>query len=169
VTGALEVRPPARLRPGRAAVRPTRPVRTMGPMATPNFAEPDYQALVDALAREGLGTRTEATRTVEAVMCALAQRIAAPEYDDLREMLPDPFRGRLFACERHAALPPRALRTAEEFYGIVGEDLEREPAEVEPQVRAVFAAIRRVMPEQAAEDVARHLPGELLALWRRPS
>ncbi len=140
-------------------------------MATPDerFAEQDYEALVEALAREGLGTRTEATRTVEAVMCALAQRIAGPEFDDLRDLLPDPFRGRLFACERHARATPREVRTAEEVYGIVGDDLGRDPGEVEPRIRAVFSAILRVLPEHAAEDVGRQLPEELAALWRRPS
>lgn len=139
-------------------------------MPTPErFAEQDYQALVDALAREGLGTRTEATRTVEAVMCALAQRIAGPEYDTLRELFPEPFRGRLYACERHAARPPRDVRTAEELYAIVGEDLGRDAGEVEPAVRAVLAAVRRVLSEAEAEDVAHELPPDLAALWRRPS
>jgi uncharacterized protein (DUF2267 family) len=139
-------------------------------MPTPErFAEQDYQALVDALAREGLGTRTEATRTVEAVMCALAQRLAGPDFEDVREILPDPFRGRLLACERHAAMPPRAMRTAEDFHAVVAEDLGRDPAGVEPQARAVFAAIRRVLPEREAEEIGRRIPDELAPLWRRPS
>jgi hypothetical protein len=140
-------------------------------MATPRDPreEQDYENLLAALAREGLPQRTQATRAAEAVMCALAQRIAGTEWDELRDLLPDPFRGRLVACERHAALPPRPFRTAEAFYEIVAQDLDRSPEEVEATVRAVFAAMRAVLPENEAEEVATHIPGELAALWRRPS
>ncbi len=129
----------------------------------------DYRALVDALARAGLPRRAEAARAVEAVICALALRVADGDFEDLRELLPDPFRTRLAPCERHAAAAPRAFRTAEDFYGVVAEDLRRDTAEVEPIVRAVFAAVRAQLPEGEAESVARELPAELQPLWRRPS
>ena len=129
----------------------------------------DYRALVEALAREGLPRRAEATRAVEAVMCALAQRLAAPEFDQLRELLPEPFRTRLTACERHAVAPRPELRGAEQFYEVVAEDLDRSPDEVEPTVRAVFAAVRAQLGEGEAEDVSSQLPSELEMLWRRPS
>lgn len=139
----------------------------------PNPPDPhqdaDYQALVDALAREGLPRRAEATRAVEAVVCALAQRIAHSDLDDLRELLPDPFKTRLVACERHALAPRSRFETTEDFYEAVAEDLDRSPDEVEPVVRAVFAAVRAQLPEKDAEDVAAQLPPELDALWRRPS
>lgn len=133
------------------------------------LADANFQALVDALAREGLPRRAEAARAVEAVMCALAQRIDAPEYDRLREHLPEPFRGRLTACERHASAPRPEFRTTDDYHRIVAEDLGRPPAEVEPTVRAVLAALRDQMPEADAEAVASELPPELLPLWRRPS
>ena len=133
------------------------------------LADANFQALVDALAREGLPRRAEAARAVEAVMCALAQRIADEGFDELRERLPSPFRGQLSACERHAATPQRDLKTAEEFYEVVAEDLDRDPAEVEPTVRAVFAALRAQSPEADAEQVEAELPLELVPLWRRVS
>lgn len=129
----------------------------------------DYRALVDALAREGLPRRAEAARAVEAVLCALSQRISHADFADLRELLPDPFRSRLAVCERHAVAPRDRFRTAEDFYAVVAEDLDRSPDEVEPTVRAVFAAVRAQLPEKEAEDVASELPGELQVLWRRPS
>jgi uncharacterized protein (DUF2267 family) len=132
-------------------------------------SEANYQALVEALAREGLPRRAEATRAVEAVMCALAQRISHSDFEPLRELLPDPFRSGLVACERHAVAPRAEFRTAEEFYEIVAEDLDRSPDEVEPTVRAVFAALRAQLPEKEAEEVANQLPRELDVLWRRPS
>ncbi len=142
-------------------------------MALPGDHDPlqdaNFQALVTALAREGLPRRAEAARAVEAVMCALAQRIQRPEFDDLREHLPEPFGSRLTACERHSAQPPRPLRSADDFYAIVAEDLERDPQEVEAAVRAVFAALRAQMAEADAELVGQELPLELEPLWRRPS
>ncbi len=129
----------------------------------------DYRALVDALARAGLPRRAEAARAVEAVICALALRVSEGEFDDLRELLPDPFRTRLTPCERHTSAPRRSFRTAEDFYAVVAEDLQRDAAEVEPIIRAVFAAVRAQLAEEDAESVARELPAELQALWRRPS
>jgi uncharacterized protein (DUF2267 family) len=129
----------------------------------------DYRALVDALAREGLPRRVEAARAVEAVVCALSQRIAGPEFERLRDLLPDPFRSRLVACERHAVTPHALLGSAEDFYEIVAEDLDRSPDEVEATVRAVFAAMRAQLAEPDAEDVSGLLPAELEPLWRRPS
>jgi len=129
----------------------------------------DYRALVDALASEGLPRRAEAARAVEAVVCALAQRISQGEFENLRDLLPDPFRSRLVACERHAVAPRARFQTAEDFYEVVAEDLDRSPDEVEPTVRAVFAAVRAQLPERDVEDVAGQLPAELQALWRRPS
>jgi uncharacterized protein (DUF2267 family) len=132
-------------------------------------ADANFQALVDALAREGLPRRAEAARAVEAVMCALAQRIADPDFEELRERLPDPFRGRIAACERHAATPQRELGTAQDFYDVVAEDLDRDPGEIEATVRAVFAALRAQSSEADAEQVEAELPLELVPLWRRPS
>jgi uncharacterized protein (DUF2267 family) len=146
-------------------------VPSFGLMPTPPDPHTDanYAALVEALAREGLPRRTEAVRAVEAVACALAQRIPGLEYDTLRELLPDPFRGRLVPCERHVAAPARPPRTAEAFYEIVAADLDRDPGEVEPMVRAVFAALRAQLPETEGERAEAELPLELTPLWRRPS
>ncbi len=130
----------------------------------------DYRALVDALAREGLPRRAEAARAVEAVVCALAQRLSEADFTDVRELLPAPFRTRLVPCERHTAAPPaEEPRTAEEVYAIVAEDLDRDPAEVEPTVRAVLAAVRAQLGEHEAEEIAGKLPLDLQPLWRRPS
>jgi uncharacterized protein (DUF2267 family) len=65
--------------------------------------------------------------------------------------------------------PQATFRAAEDFYRVVAEDLDRSPEEVEPTIRAVFAAVRAQLPEKEAEDVAGQLPAELDALWRRPS
>lgn len=128
----------------------------------------DYRALVEALAREGLPRRAEAARAVEAVVCALAQRLSDPDFAPLLDLLPAALQARLAPCERHAAAPA-APRTAEEVYALVAEDLDRPPGEVEATVRAVMAAIRAQLPEAQGEEVAARLPLDLLPLWRRPS
>jgi uncharacterized protein (DUF2267 family) len=142
-------------------------------MALPTNPDPhrdaDFKRLVEALAREGLPRRAEAARAVEAVVCALSQRIGAAEYDELREHLPEPFRGQLAACERHAISPRPQPRSPSEFYEIVAEDLDRDPEEVESVVRAVFAAMRAQIDEGAAELVSAQLPPDLEPLWRRVS
>lgn len=139
------------------------------PTAPPDpHEDADYRALVDALAREGLPRRTEAARAVEAVVCALAQRLDDPDFAPVREQLPAPLQARLLPCERHAAAPATP-RTAEDVYAIVAEDLGRTPDEVEPIVRAVMAAIRAQLPEGAAEALGDRLPLDLLPLWRRLS
>ncbi len=141
---------------------------TAMPLAPDPHSDADYGPLVDALAREGLPSRAEAVRAVEAVACALARRIGAEHFEDLRELLPQPFRGRLVACERHARAE-RPIRTADEFYASVADDLDRGPAEVEGVARAVFAALRTQLTEHEADDVADRFPPELLPMWRRPS
>jgi uncharacterized protein (DUF2267 family) len=132
------------------------------------YSERAAERLYQALAREGLPSRTEATRATEAVLCALAQRVSGGEFETLHDLLPDPFRGRLLACERHAAAP-RTFSDADTFYQLVAEDLGRDASEVEPMARAVFAAIRSLLQEDEAEELATRLPAELEPLWRRPS
>ncbi len=134
----------------------------------PHEEDSDLRALVDALAHEGLPRRAEAARAVEAVICALSQRLADPDFAPLCELLPEPFRSRLSPCEHHAAAP-RAPRSAEALHASVAEDLGRDVDEVEPVVRAVLAAVRAQLPELEAEEIGRRLPLDLLPFWRRPS
>lgn len=133
------------------------------------LVDADFRALVEALAREGLPRRAEAARAVEAVACALADRTRSADFTPLREVLPEPFRGKLSLCERHRGGTPRRMRSAEDFAVHVAEDLGDPPGGVEAAARAVFAALRAQLPEDRAEEVARLLPAELLPLWRRPS
>ncbi|HZI16176.1 MAG TPA: DUF2267 domain-containing protein, partial [Myxococcus sp.] len=63
--------------------------------------------------------------------------------------------------------PQRARRFGrEEFLATVAEDLLKPVEEVEPLVRAVFRAMRDLISEGEAEDVASNLPPDLQALWR---
>ncbi len=128
-------------------------------------ADRDFRAFLDALAQEGLPRRAEAARATEAVACALALRLRDPDFEPLRELLPEPFRGRVVACERHSKEIPPEFSRLEDFLGIVGEDLEMAAEEAEPVARAVFHALRVQLPEEAEEEVSRRLPDELQPLW----
>ena len=88
-------------RTGGASVRRWAASGMAGP-SDPQEDAADYRALVEALAREGLPRRVEAARAVEAVVCALAQRLADPDFDVLRELLARTF--------PDAARPVRAPR-----------------------------------------------------------
>ncbi len=129
------------------------------------LADADYRSFLDALAREGLLRRTEAARATEAVACALALRLREPDYDPVRELLPEPFKGRLLACERHRepAAPP--LTRLEEFLTVTAEDMGVGIADAERAARAVFHALREELSEEAEEDLGRRLPADLLPLW----
>lgn len=128
-------------------------------------ADADLRAFLDALAREGLPRRTEAARAAEAVACALALRLRDPTFDPLRELLPEPFRGRLVACERHRESAPPDLSRLDDFLGVVAEDLGTGPEQAEITARAVLHALRLQLPEEDDEEVSRRLPAELLSLW----
>ena len=131
------------------------------------LADTDYRALVEALAREGLPRRTEAVRAVEAVACALARRLSDPDDEDVRALLPEPFRSRLAACERHGGKDAPAPGTR--FAALVGEDLGVSGDRAEPVARAVQAAHRAQLSDDEAEGLSARLPVELLPLWRRLS
>lgn len=127
-----------------------------------------YAPLVEALARAGLTRRTDATRAVEAVVCALAMRTRDESWDRMRELMPSPFRERMVPCERHIA-SRFTPSTVDEFEGIVADDLGRPAEEADGVIRAVFAAIRAQLGEPQAEELGNRLPVELEAYWRRAS
>jgi hypothetical protein len=144
---------------------PSMPTRTR-----PNDAElpSGYMPLVEALARAGLTRRSDATRAVESVICALSMRTRDGSWDRMRELMPSPFRERMVPCERHigSRFTPA---TVDEFEGLVADDLGRPPEEADGVIRAVFSAIRAQLEEPVAEELGNRLPIELEPYWRRES
>lgn len=135
------------------------------PLHPDPHAEADLRSFLEALTREGLPRRAEAARVTEAVACALALRLTDPAFDAVRELLPQPFKGRLAACERHRDRDPPAFGREEDFLTVVGEDLGSAPDEAETAARAVFHALRLQLSEDAQEELARRLPEDLEPLW----
>ncbi|NPC84884.1 DUF2267 domain-containing protein, partial [Pyxidicoccus fallax] len=99
-----------------------------------------------------------------AVLSALERRILPAEARDLEAQLPRRLVEFLPPLEQR---PPRPRRFGrEEFLQTVADDLEKPVEEMEPLVRAVFRAMRDLISEGEAEDVASNLPPDLQALWR---
>ena len=99
-----------------------------------------------------------------AVLRALERRILPAEAKDLEAQLPRRLVDFLPPLEQRPQRPRRFGK--EEFLQTVADDLEKPVEEMEPVVRAVFRAMRDLISEGEANDVASNLPPDLQALWR---
>jgi uncharacterized protein (DUF2267 family) len=103
-----------------------------------------------------------AKRAVEAVLQTLAVRLSEGEVDDLAQRLSADW---MPALERGLAESRNATRMSlDEFLARVAK-LEDVPlAEAERHARAVFAALRELLPEKELHDVESELPAEYAPL-----
>jgi len=99
-----------------------------------------------------------------AVLSALERRILPAEAKDLEAQLPRLLVEFLPPLEQRPLRPRRFGKQA--FLQTVADDLARPVEEMEPLVRAVFRAMRDLISEGEANDVASNLPPDLQALWR---
>ncbi|MCP3102737.1 DUF2267 domain-containing protein [Myxococcus sp. K15C18031901] len=97
-----------------------------------------------------------------AVPCALARRIHPSEAKDLEARLPRKLVEFLPPPEQRAHRPRRFGREA--LLEAVAEGLSLPLERAEPVVRAVFHAMRDLISEGGADDVATHLPPDRQAL-----
>lgn len=105
----------------------------------------------------------EASRAVEAVLEALAIRISSGEVRDLMERLPAAV---MPALERGMAQSPNASRMSlEEFLDLVAEREGVGREEAQRHARAVFAALRELVPGKEIYDVESELPREYAPLF----
>ena len=121
---------------------------------------PAMQTLLDAAKAGGAH---EPRAAVHAVLCGFSDRIPAEELAQVFAHLP--------ADVRTVAGPPRRvgehltrLKTVPQLVAAVTAQGGIEPARAEEITRAVLAALRGVIPEEA-RDVAAVLPAELRELW----
>jgi uncharacterized protein (DUF2267 family) len=99
-----------------------------------------------------------ARRAAEAVLETLAVRISDGEVEDLMNDLPPDL---LPALERGLEESRQATRMSlEEFLARVAEREGVEREEAERHTRAVFAALRELVPEKEFHDVTSQLPAE---------
>jgi uncharacterized protein (DUF2267 family) len=104
-----------------------------------------------------------ARRAVEAVLEVLAIRISSGEVEDLMERLPADLRP---ALAHGLAQSKQARRMSlEEFLDLVAERAGVGREDAERYARAVFAALRELVPSKEIYDVESELPGEYAPLF----
>ncbi len=101
-----------------------------------------------------------------AVMCSLSQRVSGGEARELVLGLPETMRGLVDRCALHREEEADVFGH-DELLRRVAVHLQLDPGSVEPIVRAVFAAVKRVLPEKATFDIGSQLPLDLRDLWER--
>jgi uncharacterized protein (DUF2267 family) len=117
--------------------------------------EPDDLDLVGQVAALGGLDRDVAARAAEAVLEVLGERISAGEAEDFEPDLPAELRE---ALRRGYGRKPAAVpMPAGEFVRRVAELEGVSPHEAEQHVRAVFAALRKLLPDKEFADLAAQL------------
>ncbi|HVE87242.1 MAG TPA: DUF2267 domain-containing protein [Myxococcales bacterium] len=130
-------------------------------------ASQTYAAFLKDLCRIGSMKPEFAERAAVSVLCTLEQRLIPEEARDLEAQLPIKLLNLLNRCDRHSDQAP-VKYGRQELLEMVAEDLNMQPDEVEPIIRAVFRTVREHVSEGEIEDVIHMLPNELRDLWQRP-
>lgn len=128
--------------------------------AVPRPPSEPLRALLDAARDAGAN---QPRLAVHAVLCGFADRMPEDERDQVFAHLPADVRALAGPVRRHGERPPR-LRTLEQLVGAVTAEGGIEPRRAREITRAVVAALRSLVPEEA-RDVSAVLPGELRELW----
>jgi uncharacterized protein (DUF2267 family) len=129
----------------------------------PRPPSPALEELLGAARAAGAGTHDRAA--VHAVLCAFLDRIPTDERLQVLAHLPDDARA-LAGPPRYLGEKAPRLRTIPELVVAASDYGGLDQAAAESITRAVVCALRRVVPEEAA-DVAAVLPSELRELWER--
>ncbi|RKH40846.1 DUF2267 domain-containing protein [Corallococcus sicarius] len=129
-----------------------------------------YKAFLKYLCDVGkLPSEQAAEDAAVSVLCVLEQRLVGEEDKDLEAQLPMKLRELMIRCDRHEAGPPPQKFGRAEMMSMVAEDLDMEPEDTEPIIRAVFSAIQAQISTGESDDIAGELPPDLRDLWARPA
>lgn len=104
------------------------------------------------------------SEAASAVLCTLAARLSGGEAQDLVASLPARLRPLLDSCPRHPQANPEAF-DRETFLHRVDGHLNIGFAASVDLSRAVFAAVRRQLPDEQIFDIESQLPRDLVELW----
>jgi uncharacterized protein (DUF2267 family) len=118
-------------------------------------------ALVEAARDSGAGMYPRAA--VHAVLCAFTDRVPEEEREHVLAHLPSDVRVLSGPVRRRGASAPRPKTVAQLVEAVIAEG-GIDPAYAEPITRAVIAALRRIVRDEA-RDIAAVLPTELRRLW----
>jgi uncharacterized protein (DUF2267 family) len=119
------------------------------------------QTLLDAASGAGAGWDPRAA--VHATLCAFMERIPEGERAQVSAHLPADVRALAGPVRRHGESPPR-LKTLPQLVAAAIAEGGIAPVHAQAIVRAVVAALRSLVPNEA-RDVAAVLPGELREMW----
>jgi uncharacterized protein (DUF2267 family) len=127
----------------------------------------DALELVEEVAERAALPESRARQVIEAVLETLAERIAGGEVDDLEAVLPTELHPALERGRQRTGGRPRRL-SLDAFIERVAERLGVPPLEARGLVEAVFAALRKTVPNDEWVDVTAQLPTEYAAVGAHP-
>jgi uncharacterized protein (DUF2267 family) len=130
--------------------------------AVPHPPSEALRTLLDAARRAGAHRETRAA--VHAVLCGFMERIPGSERAQVLAHLPADVRELTGPARRHGVHPPR-YKTLPQLVAAVTAEGGIEPEHADEITRAVLAALREIVPEEA-RDVAAVLPSELREMWQ---
>ncbi|NOK22387.1 DUF2267 domain-containing protein [Corallococcus carmarthensis] len=129
-----------------------------------------YKAFLKYLRDVGqLPSEQAAEDAAISVLCVLEQRLVGEEDNDLEAQLPMKLRELMVRCDRHEAGPPPQKFGRAEMLAMVAEDLDMDPDDTEPIIRAVFSAIQAQISTGESDDIGGELPPDLRDLWVHPA
>jgi uncharacterized protein (DUF2267 family) len=129
--------------------------------AAPQPPSAALTSLTDAAERAGA---RDPRAAVHAVLCGFFDRIPIEERLQVSAHLPADVRALAGPARRGGATPPK-LRTVTQLVSAVTAEGGIDPERTEAIMRATIAALRDLVPEEAA-DIAAVLPAELRDLWK---
>jgi uncharacterized protein (DUF2267 family) len=106
----------------------------------------------------------EPERAVEAVVCALTERLPGGIVQELFEQLSPDVRELVSRCQKRAEEAPEKL-DKDEFYLHVANHLNAEPENVRLVLHGVFAALHSQITEAESEKIASQLPDYVKGTW----
>jgi uncharacterized protein (DUF2267 family) len=103
-------------------------------------------------------------QAVEAVFCALTERLPGGIVQQLFEQLSPDVRELVGHCQKRSDAPPEKL-DRDDFYLHVANHLNAEPENVRLVLHGVFAALHTQITEAESEKVASQLPDWVKGTW----
>ncbi|HVG59098.1 MAG TPA: DUF2267 domain-containing protein [Hyalangium sp.] len=102
---------------------------------------------------------------VEAVFCALTERLPGGIVQQLFEQLSPDVRELVARCQKRADAAPEKL-DKEDFYLHVANHLNADPENVRLVLHGVFAALHTQITESESEKISSQLPDYVKGTWR---
>lgn len=131
---------------------------------SPTGADARHELALDIENHAALPPGVSAGVAFSAVMCALADRLSGGEARDVLLSLPESIRPLVDRCMLHRD-EPGIVFGRDGLVDRVAEHLAIDDDEAVPVIRAVFDAVRRLLPWKEVHDVASQLPPDLRDLW----